>query len=374
MGIKNLFQFLKKKYPVTIQEGNLSYFSGMKLAIDATGFAYTYKRIGEKWIEQFVYLICTLKRNKIHPIFVFDGEAPELKRKYAHQERKKSRDKTVARLALIDQLIQDIELYQESDIVPPVDQVQEYLEYLEKYNKSVISSPVNKLELDDEISDNITSFTDLVKMESKFRNEQQKLQKQTQYLTAEDVKKLMKIIKSVGMPTFIAPSEAETMCAWMCIHGMVQAVVSSDSDVLAYGTPFLITKLQTSTGKCDIISIDLLLSELEMTQSQFTDMCIMSGCDYNTNIEKVGIVGAMKYIKQYHNIETISQETNLDVSCLNYQECRQLFSTPKKLNIEYPHLTEYNEQKFKKYLFKHNCYISKTDLELWKPTELDFEI
>lgn len=42
--------------------------------------------------------------------------------------------------------------------------------------------------------------------------------------------------------------------------------------------------------------------DLELTNEEFIDMCILSGCDYASKIEGIGPVKALKFIKEYHSI------------------------------------------------------------------------
>ena len=50
------------------------------------------------------------------------------------------------------------------------------------------------------------------------------------------------------------------------------------------------------------------LDGLEMTHSQFIDMCILCGCDYTTKIGGMGPQTAYKLMKKHGNIEGVLEE------------------------------------------------------------------
>ena len=78
------------------------------------------------------------------------------------------------------------------------------------------------------------------------------------------------------------------------------------------------------------INYKQLLQELQFSDQQFTDMCIMFGTDYNKNIYRIGCEKAYKLIEKYKNIETI-ENNGFNVTILNYKKTRELF-TLNKLN------------------------------------------
>ena len=48
-----------------------------------------------------------------------------------------------------------------------------------------------------------------------------------------------------------------------------------------------------------------MMKQLDLTEEQFIDMCILCGCDYALKIEGIGPVKAYKLIKQFKCIEKI---------------------------------------------------------------------
>ncbi len=109
-------------------------------------------------------------------------------------------------------------------------------------------------------------------------------------------------------------------------------ILSVDSDTLVYGIENLICEIDLHTGVCFNINYTILLKKMGMNPEEFTDFCILCGTDYNSNIFKVGIKGALKYIKKYKSIENLMEnETKHDYSSIEkFQEVRDLFNLVDK--------------------------------------------
>ena len=60
---------------------------------------------------------------------------------------------------------------------------------------------------------------------------------------------------------------------------------------------FLCLKFDVVTGLCTCVNHEKLLSLLSLNKSQFLDLCILCGTDYNKNLPKIGSFTAYKYIK-----------------------------------------------------------------------------
>lgn len=125
----------------------------------------------------------------------------------------------------------------------------------------------------------------------------------------------------------IAEGESERTACELRESGMVDHILSTDTDCLAMGHS-MITHIHSSTLGYTIVDYQQALEELELSESQFVDLCIMCGCDYNNNIPRVGVMTAYKLIQKHDTIENIGQVK--DISHLNHESCRELFClTPR---------------------------------------------
>ena len=301
MGIKNLNKFLREKCPGVFQTVHLSQYGFKKVAIDISLYMHKFKAIaGDRWLAAFLNLVASLRRNNIHAVFVFDGKSPPEK----DAERAKRRKEREKLEKYIFELEEGVREYHNTGAVPVV--------LMKMWQRR--RSPKRLLGK----SKNIDMDWVLEKVAQKSN--------QLIDISPQDFQTVKDLFSILQVPCVTAPWEAEKMCAKLCIDGIVDAVLSEDTDVIAYGAPIFLTKIDTSQDTAVVIDNSKILDELGITYPQLLDLCIMCGTDYNTNIYRVGAHTAYKKITKYKNIEGIESNTSLDISVLKHERVRELFT------------------------------------------------
>ena len=113
-------------------------------------------------------------------------------------------------------------------------------------------------------------------------------------INSENFEKAKQLFDILKIPYIIAPDEAEKLCSKLCIQGIVSAVLSEDTDVIAYGSPLFFTKINTFNETVVVLSNNNIRNVLNLTQNQLLEFCIMCGTDYNNNIPNIGPAKAYK--------------------------------------------------------------------------------
>nr|KJB72950.1 hypothetical protein B456_011G205800 [Gossypium raimondii] len=172
-------------------------------------------------------------------------------------------------------------------------------------------------------------------METGNKEDIEKFSKRTVKVTRQHNEDCKRLLRLMGVPVIDAPSEAEAQCAALCKSGKVYAVASEDMDSLTFGTPkFLRHLMDPSSRKVPVMEFDVakVLEELNLTMDQFIDLCILSGCDYCDSIRGIGGQTALKLIRQHGSIEEILQNINKERYSIPddwpYEEARRLFKEP----------------------------------------------
>ncbi|MCX8147128.1 MAG: flap endonuclease-1 [Candidatus Woesearchaeota archaeon] len=137
----------------------------------------------------------------------------------------------------------------------------------------------------------------------------------TSTLTDEMVEEVKKLIKAMGMPVIEAPSEGEAQAAHIVKNGDAFAEISQDFDCLMFGVPRLVRNLTTSekrkmpgklgyiTIKPEIIELEENLKNLGISQDQLIALCMLIGTDYNVGgIKGIGPKHALKFVKEYPKV------------------------------------------------------------------------
>ncbi|CAG9333812.1 unnamed protein product [Blepharisma stoltei] len=294
MGIKQLMQLINDKAPGSVYKLPLSRFSGQIVVCDASIALYqflistqfsTKSGLGTLTDHEgnpTAHLLGLLNRtlmlleNQIKPIWVFDGEPPNLKlQTISKRQLAKSEAEVLMKQAVEEQKQEDA---------------------LKFRMRSVI------------ISKNM----------------------------ANDAIKLLNLM---GLPIAIAPGEAEAECAQLVKSGHASVVATEDMDSLVFGAPYLLRGFNSKKQPLTEICYEEMLNGLGLSHAEFVDMCILLGCDYTEHIEGVGPVSAYKLIKNFERIEKVLEfiKENKKYKIpenFDYEGARELFLNPKVKNNE----------------------------------------
>jgi flap endonuclease-1 len=357
MGIKNLHKLLQKYTNNCYNEVHLSEYSFKKVAIDISLYLYKYKAVyGERWIESFISLVNCLRKWDVHCIFIYDSKAPIEK----IEEQKRRAESRVKQVDKIKELEKEIEEYEEKGTVGEI-----ITDICKK--EGIVSLFRNKVVID----------ISLVK------NKLESMKSMVISVSKEDLELSKKLFDMMKVPYVQAISEAEAYASYLCINEKVDAVLSEDTDVLAYGTPIFLTKIDINKGTVVELRHSDILKEIDMEKNTFRDLCIMCGCDYNDNIKNIGPEKSYTFLKEYKNIENVLEfldkqvdklgNKKYDTSILKYQRCRELFDVPI-VEFYVPYCGAPDFAALQEFLFKNNINFS---IEILKknlsPRELVFE-
>ncbi len=298
MGIKNLMTIIKKHCKedswnnliplITVPKPANSSFS--RVAVDTSLLLYKYRHAStvskrDLHIIGFINRIVFYISSKMIPIFVFDGKPPTEK------------DGTIAE---------------------------------RKNHKEKVELQIKELQ-------------DKIELETR-DTERQELEKQLHavqtsvvYVTKAHFEDIRTLLIHLGIPYF-DPSEngvegeAEHICSTLQKRGIVDHVVSDDTDTFVFGATSVLRS--APKGKVNHMFLGDILQGLQMTQQEFVDFCIISGCDYCGTVPKIGCAGAYSAIKKNKTIEewlkvlpASTKETEACVSFVErYKKARQIFT------------------------------------------------
>lgn len=296
MGIKQLFSIIKEECPDAFKEGEIKNHFGRKVAIDASMSIYSFliavRSGGEMLTNEdgettshlmgMFYRTLRIVDNGIKPVYVFDGAPPKLK---------------------------------SGELAKRFQRKAEATEGLEEAKETGTADDVEKFS------------------------------RRTVRVTREHNDECQRLLKLMGIPYIIAPTEAEAQCAVLARAGKVYAAASEDMDTLCFDSPILLRHLTFSEQRKEPIQeifLDKVLAGLDMDRKQFVDLCILLGCDYLDPIPKVGPHTALKLIREYGSLEKIVESIDSGKSKLTlpadwpYVDARELFFNPDVRPADHP--------------------------------------
>ncbi|XP_025244771.1 exonuclease 1 isoform X1 [Theropithecus gelada] len=120
--------------------------------------------------------------------------------------------------------------------------------------------------------------------------------------------KVIKAARSQGVDCLVAPYEADAQLAYLNKAGIVQAIITEDSDLLAFGCKKVILKMDQFGNGLEIDQARLgmcrQLGDI-FTEEKFRYMCILSGCDYLSSLRGIGLAKACKVLRLANNPDIV---------------------------------------------------------------------
>lgn len=151
-----------------------------------------------------------------------------------------------------------------------------------------------------------------------------------------------RLLAAMGVPWVQAPSEGEAQAAHLVKRGDADLCVSQDYDSLLFGAPRLLRNVTISGRRKlprkrvyievipEVIELERVLKELEITYEQLVDIGVLVGTDFNPEgVKGVGSKTALKLIKKYGTIEAALQELKDASFPVKPQQIREIFLHPK---------------------------------------------
>jgi hypothetical protein len=313
MGVKNLNTIIKRYAPNSFgRVVSLSEYLGKRVAVDASVYMYKYKSIyGTRWISAFYNFIKALEG--IQCVFVFDSKTCIDEKVAERAKRSDQKRQLRERVELVEAALAEYRVTGKvADIL-----------------KGFVPSNTNYTRLISGNSSREYSTFSVERAEDYISRSKNHLLP----IYSDDFETVKQICRAMGISTLDATMEAEKLCAMLCLEKKVDAIMTEDTDALAYCavppeesevSPRILCKV--NLGKCTEIRIQEVLHELGMSREKFIDMCILCGTDYSPSIQGIGPVRAHKFITTYHSIEAIEASLKYNVASINYKRLREIFS------------------------------------------------
>lgn len=321
MGIKNFGQFIESECPNCYFDIPLISFSRKKISVDMSYFAFLVSDNVKKslinnynfqvkpidtlmlknlTIRQIIARLEILLYHQITPICVFDSKPMELKND-TRNKRKDEREKIKEKF-----LESEYNLYSVDPIFRDKQLIDNYIKYF-RQQRFVDGTFLSELKIT-------------------------LLNLGFPILTPEDLK--------------LGTSDAEGLCACLSYNNYTIACITRDSDYHVYGGDIAILDIKRINNDYyfTVRLLSKILEESKLTFDSFQDLCILMSCDFNKNIKGVGPKKSIELIKKYKNIYNIK---DYDLSCLNYEEVKKIFSCGlKKIEVD-EKLLFFDIEKFK---------------------------
>jgi flap endonuclease-1 len=229
MGIRGLNSFLKWKVPNARTALVWSKYSGQTWGIDCSCILYRARAENLSPITVLASLLVRMRQAGIRAICIFDGRPPTAKSETVEQRRavREAAHKEMA-------------------------------------------------DIRSDMSDRVLTITEKATMEGRHAV----LQKKAPVISGTDKDDVKNLLYAAGVQFVTAYGEADDVLAYLCRTAQIQAVISTDMDMLARGVPLLVVPETHDCSVLTAIRTAVVLSGLGLTQEMFVDACVLMGSDY----------------------------------------------------------------------------------------------
>ncbi len=249
-----------------IEDRQLTDLAGSTIAVDANNWLYKYLTTTVRFTAEDIYTtsdgenvanlvgivqgLPKFLEHDITPIFVFDGEPPELKAEEIESRRRGKEQAEEARKTALE----------EGD-----------------------------------------------------RVEASRQESRAQRVTDTILDTSHALLELLDVPVVQAPQEAEAQCSHMARKDdAVDYAGTDDYDALVYGSPLTARDL-TSSGGVEVMDFVATVDEHDIDREQLADIAILCGTDYNGGVTGYGPVTSVRAVKEHGNLWGVLDDADEEV-------------------------------------------------------------
>ena len=263
MGIHDLLPFLRKESPLAfksfaawfennkkLKEENIKIKVAIDVPIFMYKFCYALGTTGVPLINRMLKFNNELIEKNLDPIFIFDGKSLEAK----NEERAK-------------RFVSSLRTFELKQL---------------KYQTAIFYSQLTDTQEEFEVERTVVPSGRPLK---------------------EDFEALKLAFDLANINYKTAKYEAEALCSKLCNIGEVDGIITEDSDSLAYLCESVI--INWNNEKEEVVNAKIAASQLQLTNEQFQDLCVLLGNDFNSRIKGLGPVKAYSALKKNGTLEKV---------------------------------------------------------------------
>lgn len=167
-------------------------------------------------------------------------------------------------------------------------------------------------------------------------------------VVGSDFRRIQEIIKDVlgifGIPFVESPGEADPQCGRMFKKGLIDGVISEDSDMIIYGTTVYKNFFRKDR---DIVmfTFEAVQEKLGLGQDDLIKLSFLLGSDYCIGVKGIGIKKAVE------NIRNVGED--------EVEPLRKVYTSARTKEVERLEFGRLDAAKFQKYLLKNGVERSK---------------
>jgi DNA excision repair protein ERCC-5 len=159
----------------------------------------------------------------------------------------------------------------------------------ERFAKEVTNNAATKVNFDEELKS--------------LRAQQKKDRRDADEVTQSMITECQHLLTLFGLPYVTAPMEAEAQCAELVSLGLVDGIVTDDSDTFLFGGTRVYKNMFNAAKFVECYLANDFISEFSLTREKMIAIAQLLGSDYTTGIPGIGPVTALELLAEFPDLQ-----------------------------------------------------------------------
>ncbi|KAK3821944.1 MAG: PIN domain-like protein, partial [Linnemannia gamsii] len=139
------------------------------------------------------------------------------------------------------------------------------------------------------------------------KDQHRKHQRNAEDLTESMIAETQVLLKLFGIPYIVAPMEAEAQCADLQLRGVVEGILTEDSDVFLFGGARVFKNVFREEKYVECYLMSDIERDLGVGRDRLVSLAYLLGSDYTTGVKGVGLVTAMEILRLFPKLEDFAR-------------------------------------------------------------------
>ncbi|QFZ26724.1 putative DNA repair protein [Clavispora lusitaniae] len=182
-----------------------------------------------------------------------------------------------------NRLVYEIDENDEDELIRNLHQEENQHEQLRSELSAKLDTPLN------------SSITDEQLLQEKL----QKAKRDSDEVTETMIRDVQELLKRFGIPYITAPMEAEAQCAELFRMGLVDGIVTDDSDCFLFGGSRIYKNMFNQKQYVECYIAEDIKNKIGLDQDKLIELAMLLGSDYTEGIKGIGPVMAMEILAEF---------------------------------------------------------------------------
>jgi DNA excision repair protein ERCC-5 len=144
-----------------------------------------------------------------------------------------------------------------------------------------------------------STLADLEQFQEQWAHKRNQQERDMDTVTDEMKTEVMQLLQLFGIPYIEAPAEAEAQCVALEQLGLVDGIVTEDSDAFVFGGQIVYKNIFESQKYVEVYHAKDAEKEMNLTHDGLVALAMLLGGDYTEGVKGVGIVNGMEILQAF---------------------------------------------------------------------------